>query len=375
MSPEDRRADGAWMEQALALAALGEGTTSPNPQVGCVVVRNGEAVGAGWHRAAGEPHAEVTALDAAGERARGATLYVTLEPCSHHGRTPPCADRIVASGVARVVAAIQDPNPFVDGGGFARLRAAGIAVETGLGADFAETINAAFLRSHRSARPFVTLKAGVSADGMIAAQGGRSRWITGPAARRFAHRLRYRHDAVLVGAGTLRRDDPGLDVRLAGVAVARVRAVIAAEGDVPESARLLAGPPEPRPVVYAASTRADTASARLGARARVVGVPAAEGRLDLHAVLADLHARGCRSVLVEGGGATLGSFLAAGLADAVALFVAPIVLGARGGTPLFDLRTAEDPARAHRLTGVRRLRVGADWAYLGRLGGEGCSPA
>ncbi len=364
--PPPGEADRRFMEQALALAALGEGATSPNPRVGCLVVRDGAVVGRGFHRAAGEPHAEAIAIGEAGERARGASLYVNLEPCAHHGRTPPCADLVARAGIRRVVASIQDPNPEVNGRGFARLREAGIAVEVGLLEDDARRLNGPFVKLHVSGRPLVTLKAAASADGMIAAAGGSSRWITGEPARTFAHRLRYRHDAMLVGAGTVRRDDPSLTVRLPGVRAARLRAVLAPDLDVPPAARMLADGAGPV-VVYAAEDSSRRGARSLPPQASVATVPAPGGRLDLAAVLADLARRDVQSVLVEGGGRTLAAFLAAGLADRVALFVAPLLVGARGATPLLDLDAAPSPARAVRIEVEQRLPLGADTVLLGAI--------
>ena len=358
----------AWcMEQALALAALGEGTTAPNPRVGCLLVRDGEVVGRGWHRAAGLPHAEAMALAEAGPRAAGATLYVNLEPCAHQGRTPPCASGLVAAGVRRVVAAVGDPDPRVDGRGFAELRRAGIAVEVGLLAEQAERLNAGFLRRHRAGRPHVTLKAALSLDGMLSGLAGRSRWITGEAARRFAHRLRFGHDAILVGAETVRRDDPRLTARLPGVLRQPLPVVLAPELRLPSQAALFGGARRPR--VYVREGLA--AEGEWEGRADLVPVPAPEGRLAPAEVLADLHRQGVQSVLVEGGGRTFAGFLQAGLVDAVALFVAPLLLGARGGTPLLDLAAAAEPALGRRVEGLRRLVLDDDLLLLGNVA---CSP-
>jgi diaminohydroxyphosphoribosylaminopyrimidine deaminase/5-amino-6-(5-phosphoribosylamino)uracil reductase len=358
--------DARFMEQALALAALGEGLTAPNPRVGCVLVREGEVVGRGWHRAAGLPHAEGVALAEAGPRAAGATLYVNLEPCAHHGRTPPCAAGLVAAGVRRVVAAIVDPDPRVDGRGFQELRDAGIAVEVGLMAEEAERVNAGFLRRHRAGRPQVTLKAALSTDGMLAGLGGHSRWISGVASRRFAHRLRLRHDAVLVGAETVRRDDPRLTVRLPGAVRQPLPVVLAPDLRLPTEAALFQRT-APRPRVY---VRHDLAPAQRSAwetRAQVVPLPAKDGKLALAEVLADLGREGVQSVLVEGGARTAAGFLDAGLVDEVALFVAPTLMGARGGTPLLDRAAAAEPALGQRLRAVRRLALDDDVLLLARL--------
>jgi len=357
--PGDRR----WMEQCLALAALAEGATSPNPRVGCVVVREGACVGSGHHEAAGLPHAETLALEQAGAAARGATLYVNLEPCAHHGRTPPCCERIVQAGIGRVVAAVVDPNPLVDGKGFRCLRDAGVEVCVGVGEREARRLNAAFFHWQRTARPLVTVKAATTVDGVLSAAGGESRWITGPEARAFAHRLRLRHDAVLVGAETVRRDDPALTVRLPGAMASRLRVVLAPNGDLPDGARVLAGGPTR---VYVRDDLPEPA-AIAGDAVTLVRVPCRGGRLDLLAVLADLGSLAVQSVLVEGGGRTIGAFVAAGLADEVALFVAPRLLGARGATPLLDLPAAPSPQGGWRLEIERQLGLGADRVLLARL--------
>jgi diaminohydroxyphosphoribosylaminopyrimidine deaminase/5-amino-6-(5-phosphoribosylamino)uracil reductase len=357
------------MEQALALANIGEGTTSPNPRVGCVVVRDGRAVGWGHHEAAGRPHAEAEAVSMAGGRARGGTIYVNLEPCAHHGRTPPCVDLLLDRGIVRVVAAVTDPNPQVDGRGFARLRDAGIAVETGLLEGEARRLNEAFFRWHATRRPLVTVKAAMSADGMLSARDGRSRWITGSPARLFAHRLRLRSDAILVGAGTVRADDPALTVRLPGIVAHRIRAVLAPDLGVPPHARMFDrhGPEDPAARIYASDDLPAGAEIRFAGRAEVVRVPSPGGRLDLGAVLDDLGRLGAQSLLVEGGGRTIAGFLAQGRADLAALFSAPRVLGARGGAPLADGPVVESPEAGTGLAPMRVLPIGADLFVLARV--------
>ena len=358
--------DAAWMAEAIALATLGEGQTPPNPLVGCAVVQGGRCVGVGFHRAAGAPHAEAIALASAGASARGATLYVNLEPCAHHGRTPPCVDAIVRAGVARVVAACRDPNPLVDGRGFAALRAAGVGVQEGVLEEEARRLNAPFLSIHERARPFVTLKAALSHDGQIAAARGSSTWITGVGARRFAHRLRFRHDAVLVGAGTIRRDDPQLTVRLDGVAAHRLRAVLAPGADLDPGARVFAREAGPAARVYVSSRADGTARLALAPVAEVVPVGEAGAGLRLDEVLDDLLAQGVQSLLVEGGGRTLSAFLEAGLADEVILCMAPSLLGSVGATPLLRGPAAADPASAWRLEDVRRIPIGSDLVVVAR---------
>ena len=357
-----------WMAQALALGALGGGRTSPNPRVGCLLVRDGRVVGCGYHRAPGDPHAEALAVQRAGPLARGATLYVNLEPCAHHGRTPPCTGLLVPSGIREVVAAMQDPNPLVDGRGFAELRGAGIEVRVGLLEREARALNEAFVHWHRTRRPLCTLKAAVSADGMIAAAAGESRWISGAPARTFAHRLRSQHDAVLVGAGTVRRDDPRLTVRLAGRESARLRVVLASTGALDPRARVfepVAGAPRTR--VYAGSGAAPAALDELSRVADVVPIPAHDPAPFVAAVLDDLGRLGAQSVLVEGGARTAGAFLAARLAQRFAFFHSSGILGSRGATALVDLPAVGAPALAYRLEREQLVPLGEDLLVLGRV--------
>lgn len=362
------------MDQALAVAALGEGTVRPNPRVGCIVVRDGEVAGWGFHRAPGEPHAEVLALDRAGERARGATLYVNLEPCAHHGRTPPCVERIVSSGVDRVVASVRDPNPLVDGRGFEALREAGVRVDVGEGADEARALNAAFLHWHATGRPRVTLKAAASLDGRTAARHGVSRWITGAAARRFAHRLRMRHDAVLVGAATVRADDPMLDVRLPGFDGRQpVRVVVCGEGRLAAGCRVFRDDGV-SVLVYAREGATAPVDGTPPGRVEVVAVPGGtDGRLEAAAVLDDLGRRGIQSVLVEGGAAVTGWLSAAGATDDLALFQAPRWFGSAGGRPVSEHAAVLAPDRAPRVVVRRRLALGEDLCVMGSFdrSGEG----
>lgn len=363
-------ADLGWMAQALALGALAEGGTSPNPRVGCLVVRDDRVVGFGCHRAAGQPHAEALALTEAGRAAEGATLYVNLEPCAHHGRTPPCTDRVIRSGVRRVVAAMRDPDPRVDGRGFTTLRDAGVAVDVGVREAEAQRLNASFVHWHRHGLPRVTLKAAVSMDGMLAARGGSSRWITGRPARRFGHRLRFRSDAILVGAGTVRRDDPSLTVRLPGVQARRPRVILSGGLELDPGATLFRRDPAAGATrVYHPDSVDASARLPLERRAELIGVDAEDGRVDLRAVLRDLAAAGVQSVLVEGGGKTLAGFLEAGLAQEMALFVSRAVLGSQGGIPLVDAPAVEEPARGWRMEPRSVVPLGQDLLFLGPLHG------
>lgn len=310
--------DERWMRRALALAERGRRTVAPNPVVGCVLVADGAVVGEGWHERAGGPHAEVVALAAAGDRARGATAYTTLEPCAHTGRTGPCTEALLAAGVTRVVAAIADPDP-VAAGGAARLRAAGVDVTVGPLADEAAWQNRVFLTGICARRPHVVLKAAVSLDGRIAAADGTSRWITGPDARRVAHRLRAEAGAVLVGSGTVLADDPRLTVRPPGADTRQpLRVVLDGRGRVPASARVRDG---------AAPTLVITGPGAAAAGADTLVLPDPH---DLRAVLAALWCREVRSVLVEGGAAVAAAFVRAGLVDELAVHVAPVLLGEQG---------------------------------------------
>ncbi len=340
------------MRRALELAARGLGETNPNPAVGCVVARDGRVVGEGWHRRAGGPHAEAVALGRAGERARGATLYVTLEPCAHFGRTPPCAPLVRESGVDRVVVAIGDPSPAVRGRGLALLRRAGIAVETGvLGAEAAR-LNERFLTSARLRRPYVLLKAAITLDGRIATASGRSKWITSPGQRRQARWLRRLHDAVLVGIGTVLADDPLL-LPTPRTRRGFVRVVLDSGLRLPVRSRLVRTASARAPVLVLAC-RDEPARRRAleDAGVTVLPVEAEAGRVALRPALGVLAARDVTSLLVEGGSEALGSFLAARLVDGVALFRAPLLLGGRHSRPAFGGQDPAEIAEALRLAPV-----------------------
>jgi diaminohydroxyphosphoribosylaminopyrimidine deaminase/5-amino-6-(5-phosphoribosylamino)uracil reductase len=333
-------ADSQWMARALQLAERGLYSTSPNPRVGCVLVKNGAWLADGWHERAGEPHAEIHALRAAGDQARGATAYVTLEPCSHHGRTPPCTDALIASGVARVVAAVQDPNPQVAGQGLAKLRASGIEAECGLMEKAARELNIGFFARMTRGTPWVRSKIAASLDGRTALSNGASKWITGEAARRDVQHWRARSCAMLTGIGTVLADDPQLTVR--GIQTSRQpsRAVVDNGLRLPLSARLLL---HPGVVVYTATTDAQKTAALETAGAQVLALPNANGQVDLPAVLRDLASRGYNEVLVEAGNKLNGALLQAGLVDELVLYLAPQMLGdmARGMARLGELTSLE----------------------------------
>jgi len=318
------------MRAALALARRGLGRVWPNPAVGCVLVREGVVVGRGWTQPGGRPHAETEALARAGAAARGATAYVTLEPCSHTGRTPPCADALIAAGVARCVAALVDPDPRVAGRGLARMRAAGLAVEEGLEGPAAARLNAGFLLHRTKGRPLVTLKLATTLDGRIAAATGDSRWITGPQARERAHLMRATHDAVAVGIRTALRDDPDLTCRLPGMAGrSPVRVVLDGELRLPPGGRLAASAREVAVwAVTSAAAPADRAAALEARGVEVLRLPPGAGPpLAVDAALAALAARGITRLLVEGGAQVATSFFRAGLVDRLAWFRAGRVLG------------------------------------------------
>ncbi|PKV84596.1 bifunctional diaminohydroxyphosphoribosylaminopyrimidine deaminase/5-amino-6-(5-phosphoribosylamino)uracil reductase RibD [Streptomyces sp. TLI_146] len=348
-------ADADAMRRAIELAARGLGSTSPNPVVGCVITdASGALVGEGFHQQAGGPHAEVHALSAAGDSARGGTAYVTLEPCNHTGRTGPCAQALLQAGIARVVYAVGDPNPQATGGADT-LRAAGVEVEQGLLAEEAEAGNAAWLTSVRLGRPYVLWKYAATLDGRIAAEDGTSRWITSPEARADVHRLRAEADAVVVGSGTARTDDPHLAVRGVEGAVQPLRVVVDTEAKaVRPGARVL---DDAAPTLVAVAEDADTAPLA-DADIDVVRLPRAASGLDIPALLAALHGRGVRSVLLEGGPALAGAFVAAGAVDKVVGYLAPVLLGA--GPAALTGAGITTIADALRLELTETVRIGPD---------------
>jgi diaminohydroxyphosphoribosylaminopyrimidine deaminase / 5-amino-6-(5-phosphoribosylamino)uracil reductase len=340
------------MARALELAERGLGETNPNPMVGCVIVRDGRIVGEGWHRRAGGPHAEVFALEAAGDRARGATAYVTLEPCAHHGRTPPCAPALARAGLRRVVAAVRDPHPVVDGRGFDVLRRAGLRVATGVLQARAALLNERFLAAAALDRPFVLLKAGLTLDGRIATAAGESKWITSPGQRRAARGLRRLHDAVAVGISTVLADDPLL-LPLPRVRRPFVRVVFDSRLRLPPGSRLVRSAGRDPVWVVTASGDARRRRALEAAGVRVLRAGSrVKGRVPLPAGLRALRRAGVWSLMVEGGSELLGALLAARLFDQVALFRAPLLMGGRDSLPAFGGPGPRRLADAVRLTAV-----------------------
>lgn len=349
------------MALALALGARGQGRVWPNPAVGCVIVNGGRIVGRGWTAPGGRPHAEPLALAQAGAAARGATAYVSLEPCAHHGATPPCAEALVAAGVARVVTALEDPDPRVAGRGHAILRAAGIAVETGVLAEAARRSHRGFLLNRIEGRPAVTLKLATSFDGRIATATGESRWITGEGARRLVHAQRARHDAVMVGGGTARADDPDLTVRGLGVAHQPVRVVLSRRLDLPAEGRLATtAAAVPLWLCHGPDATPDRRSHWQGLGARLIeGTIGPGGQLDPAAVLRALGAAGLTRVFCEGGGSLAAALLSAGLVDELVGFTAGLALGAEGRPALGALGLAR-LAEAPRFRLIETRAIGGD---------------
>jgi diaminohydroxyphosphoribosylaminopyrimidine deaminase/5-amino-6-(5-phosphoribosylamino)uracil reductase len=347
--------DRSAMSRALELAARGNATTHPNPRVGCVIARDGQIVAEGWHQRAGEAHAESLALAAAGDAAAGATAYVTLEPCSHFGRTPPCADALIQARLARVVFALEDPNPRVGGAGARRLQQAGIAVDSGLLASEAEELNRGYLSRMRRGRPWVRIKLGMSIDGRTALANGASRWITGEQARSDVQQWRAQSSAVLTGVGTVLADDPRLDVRLDGVERQPLRIVLDSRLRTSPNARVLRKPGET--LVFSSADHSEHRAALQSQGARIEQL--AGSRPDLGAVLARLGALEINDILVEAGATLAGAFVQGGFADEILLYVAPVLLGPQA-RPLLELPELVDLARAPRFTIIDTCALGAD---------------
>lgn len=350
--------DHAHMAHALRLAERGLYTTQPNPRVGCVIAHGDEVVGTGFHQRAGEPHAEVHALREAGARAHGATAYVTLEPCAHHGRTPPCAEALIAAGVARVVVAAEDPFPQVDGRGMTRLRAAGIAADVGLMREAARELNIGFFSRIERGRPFVRVKLAMSLDGRTALGNGESKWITGEAARADVQRWRARSSAILSGSGTVLADNPGLTVRLPHDEefTAPLRVILDRQLRIPADSQVLDGSTPTLLLHGAAQSCADNRFERV----ERMSVTTRNDAFDLRAVLALLAGRGCNEVHVEAGPTLCGALFAAGLVDELLLYVAPLLLG-DSARPLLHLPSLIDMARRWQLQVIDQRQLGADW--------------
>ncbi|MEP6484470.1 MAG: bifunctional diaminohydroxyphosphoribosylaminopyrimidine deaminase/5-amino-6-(5-phosphoribosylamino)uracil reductase RibD [Rudaea sp.] len=350
--------DHAHMARALRLAERGLYTTQPNPRVGCVIARGDEIISEGWHARAGEPHAEVLALRDAAERARAATAYVTLEPCAHFGKTPPCADALVAAGIGRVVAACDDPNPRVAGGGFKKLRDAGIPIDIGLMREAAREMNRGFFSRIERGRPWVRVKLASSLDGRTALSNGASKWITSEFARADVQRWRARSSALLTGSGTVLADDPKLTVRIDSAFKPPLRVVLDRQLKTPRHSHVL-DVAAPTLVIHAQDAMPDDRFAHV----ELVTSPMRDGLFDLSAVLTHLAERGVNELQVEAGPTLSGAFVAQNLADEILLYTAPVLLGDRA-RPLLALPALDDMTNVHRLHVVERRQIGEDTRLL-----------
>ncbi|MHC1727072.1 MAG: bifunctional diaminohydroxyphosphoribosylaminopyrimidine deaminase/5-amino-6-(5-phosphoribosylamino)uracil reductase RibD [Syntrophobacteraceae bacterium] len=364
--------DQFYMKRALRLAVLGAGNTSPNPMVGAVLVKDGVIAGQGYHEVLGGPHAEVNAIADAGERARGATLYVTLEPCNHHGLTPPCTRAVIEAGISRVVFGMADPNPEVAGGGAAYLAERGIKVRGGVLECECRSRNQPFIKRAVTGLPYITLKAAATLDGFIATSAGDSKWITSERSRKFAHKLRSMADAILVGIGTVLADDPLLTARLPGKKIRRqpIRIILDTELKLPVESRLVktAGI---TPVWAICSESASKERERIltAAGVQVLRIPAGKGSvgIDIPGLLSELGKRHLSSLLVEGGGHVLGSFMESGLADEFYFFYAPKILADPGGISMVRGRQRIKIAESVQAYGIKTRRFGEDLLISGRL--------
>jgi diaminohydroxyphosphoribosylaminopyrimidine deaminase/5-amino-6-(5-phosphoribosylamino)uracil reductase len=366
--------DEQWMRQVLRLAQKGRGRTSPNPVVGALVVKGGKVVGQGYHARAGEPHAEILALQQAGEKARGATLYVNLEPCSHYGRTPPCAPRVIEAQVKKVVIGMEDPNPLVKGKGIGSMRQAGLSVRMGVLEKECQTVNEAFCKFIIEKEPFVILKVASTLDGKIATQGGDSKWITGEKSRRFVHGLRDQVDGVLVGIGTVLRDDPLLTARIRG-GRDPYRIVLDSRLRIKEGARVFGKDPS-QVILCTTQEGSKDKMARLEKRGvQILIVDAKHQRIDLKACLGRLGAMGIMTLLVEGGSKVNGSFLDERLVDKFYFFLSPKWIGDQEAPGIFGGHGIKDLREVVTLKDIRARRVGEDFLLEGYLvkGSDPCS--
>jgi diaminohydroxyphosphoribosylaminopyrimidine deaminase/5-amino-6-(5-phosphoribosylamino)uracil reductase len=362
--------DEQFMKKALRLASLGAGMTSPNPLVGAVIVKEGVVVGKGYHQRLGGPHAEVNAIKDAGSAACGAALYVTLEPCNHHGLTPPCTKAVIDAGISRVVFGMRDPNPDVAGGGGENLTGAGIEVKAGVLERECRRINQPFIKYVTTGLPYVTLKAAATMDGLIAASSGDSKWITGEMSRQFGHRLRSFSDAILVGIGTVMADDPLLTVRLRGGKVRRrpVRIVLDGELQIPLDSQLVRSASAGQVLVVCRHDASGRKEAALGgAGVQVLRAPSGDRGVDLAWLLKELGRKRICRILVEGGGRVLGSFLESGLADEFYFFYAPKILGDPSGVRMLSGRPRLKIADCVRAFGISTRRFGDDLLISGRF--------
>lgn len=354
-----------YMREALRLASLMEGRTAPDPTVGAVVVKNGRIVGKGYHREVGTPHAEAVALSRAGARSRGATLYVSLEPCSHYGNNPPCADQIIAAGIKKVVAPIADPNPLVSGRGFKKLKAAGLRVEVGCLSEEAKRINEPFFKYITKNMPFVTLKSAMSLDGKIATSSGESKWISSVASRKTVHSLRAKTDAVMTAIGTVLADDPRLTVR-AVKGRNPIKVVIDPELAIPLGANVLKNEPWKAIIVTSTKVPKSKIAALRRLDAEVIEMKSKGNMIDLRAVMKELAKRHIMSVMIEAGGGLAATALQAGIVDKIMYFVAPKIIGGKGAPTPVEGEGARKLSRAVKLKDIRSSKSGEDVLIVAR---------
>ncbi len=361
--------DEKYMQQAMGLAEKGQGWTTPNPMVGAVVVRDGRVVGRGYHQRAGGPHAEVNAIDDAGELARGATIYATLEPCNHFGRTPPCTHKIIDAGIRRVVVAMNDPNPGVHGGGNKHLQDQGIEVATGICEKEARTLNESFITWVTTGRPFVIVKCAATLDGRIATRNGDSRWVTGPASRRFVHRTRHAVDGIMVGMETVKRDDPSLTTRLDGETGSDpTRIILDTNLSIPLTAKMLHQTSDTRTwVVCGTDAPTDRREALEDIGARIIRTSLINSRIDLSALMEQLGAMGITSLLIEGGGTVIGAAFTAKIVDKICFFYAPKILGGDDGVPICRGEGPESMKQSIPIHDLSVFRFDADVMLQGYL--------
>jgi diaminohydroxyphosphoribosylaminopyrimidine deaminase/5-amino-6-(5-phosphoribosylamino)uracil reductase len=356
-----------YMARALELAERGRGHVEPNPLVGSVVVRDGKIIGEGWHKKFGQAHAEVNALNYAGEAARGATLYVTLEPCCHHGKTPPCTDAIIRAGIRRVVAAMLDPFPLMAGKGIASLREAGVEVHLGLGGPAAQSVNAPYLVLLRAGRPWIHGKWAMTLDGKIASASGSSKWITGEAARARVHELRGRTDAIVIGRGTLLADDPRLTARPPGPRIAARIVLTSGREPLPDDCQLLRTLDQAPVMLVVSRENAEKHSSWKSRGAELLGLNSVDGKLKIADLLAELGRRRMTNVLVEGGSGVLGAFLDERLIDEVHAFIAPKLMGGEQALSPIGGQGIDKMTEALRLTAPRVEVIGEDVLIHGLL--------
>ncbi len=365
---------GSYMNKALELAAKGAGYTSPNPMVGAVVVDPSGAIkGKGYHRKAGGPHAEVYAIDEAGSSARGATLYVTLEPCNHTGRTPPCTQKIIDAGIAHVVVAMNDPNPRVKGGGNSCLISKGIKVTTGVCEEQARRLNESFIKFITAGRPFVTLKCASTLDGRIATRTGDSKWITGEESRQYVHNLRHCSDAILVGVNTVKRDDPLLTTRIMETPDGRkpkdpLRIILDTKLSIPENSRILNLDTDVETIIVTGDMISHEKKVRLlKKRVRIMGAPLANGLIDMNFLMDELGKMSVSSLLIEGGSRVIASSLSSGIVDKVLFFYAPKILGSDDGIPVCKGKGPELMKDCIQINSISVRRFGSDIMIEGYL--------